>query len=68
MLGFVAVDSSSFADDRSNPLSACCAEACMHCAGTEDLGNGLIHTKGKHNYVVAAPDRCTAVSTDVCEP
>ncbi len=55
MLGCVAVDSSSSADDRSNPLSACRAEPCMRCAGTEDLGNGLIHTKGKHDYVVGCP-------------
>ncbi len=64
MLGFVAVDSSSSADDRSkvsvNPLSACRAEPCMRCAGTEELGNELIHTKGKQNYVVGTPDCSTA--------
>ena len=41
------------------------AEACMHCAGTGDLENDLIHYRGKHDCVVAAPDCSTAVS--VCK-
>ncbi len=28
----------------------------MHCAGTEDLGNGLLDYKGEHDYVVASQE------------